>query len=57
MPFSALFALFALLATTAIFVISLKKWGIKAALFLSALGLIAFFAIFFVFLIIALNNM
>ena len=57
MPFSALFALIAILAITAIFVVSLKKWGIKAALYLSALGLLAFSAIFFVFLTIALNNM
>ncbi len=57
MPFSALYALVALLSVTAIFVISLRKRGVKMAVFLSAIGLVTFGAIFFLFLTIALNNM
>jgi len=56
-PFSALFLLIALLATTVIFVFTFKKRGLKAALLLSAVVLIVFAAIFFVFLTLALNNM
>ena len=57
MPFSALFTLVALLSVMAIFIISLRKRGWKAALFLSAIGLVTFGAIFFMFLTLALNNM
>jgi hypothetical protein len=57
MPFSALFALVALLSVTAIFIISLRKRGLKVAVFLSAIGLVTFAAIFFMLLTLALNNM
>ena len=57
MPFSALFAFIALLSVSGILVITLKKRGLKVAIFLSSIGLLAFFAIFFIFLTVALNNM
>lgn len=57
MPFSALFTLVTLLSVMAIFIISFRKRGWKAALFLSAIGLVTFGAIFFMFLTLALNNM
>ena len=57
MPFSALFVLVALLSVTGIFIFSLRKRGLKMAILLSGIGLIAFGAIFFIFLTIALNNM
>jgi hypothetical protein len=57
MPFTALFGLIALLATAAIFLISLKMRGLKTALLFSAAGLVSFGAIFFVLLTLALNNM
>ena len=57
MPFTALFALIALLVSAAIFLISLKRRGLKTALLFSAVGLVSFGAIFFVLLTLALNNM
>jgi hypothetical protein len=57
MPFSALFAFIALLSVSGIFVITLKKRGLKMAFFLSSIGLVAFGAIFLIFLTIAFNNM
>ena len=57
MPFSALYALIALLTISGIFVISLRKRGLKTALPLSAVVLVAFAAIFFAFLTLTLNNM
>ena len=57
MPFSALFAFVALLSVTGIFIITLKKRGLKVAIVLSSIGLVAFVAIFFIFLTVALNNM
>lgn len=57
MPFSALITLVALLSVTAIFIISLRKRGLKVSIFLSAIGLVIFGAIFFMFLTLALNNM
>ena len=57
MPFSALYALITLLSTSVIFVISLRKRGLKTALLLSAVVLVAFVATFFVFLTLGLNNM
>ena len=57
MPFSVLFAFVALLSVTGIFIITLKKRGLKMAILLSSIGLVAFSAIFFIFLTVALNNM
>jgi hypothetical protein len=57
MPFSALFAFVALLSVTGIFLITLKKRGLKTAILLSSIGLGTFVAIFFIFLTAALNNM
>jgi len=57
MPFSALFVFVALFSVTGIFIITLKKRGVKMAIFLSSIGLVAFVAIFFIFLTVALNNM
>jgi len=57
MPFSALFFLVALLSVTGIFIFSLRKRGLKIAVLLSGIGLIAFVAVFFIFLTLALNNM
>ncbi len=57
MPFTALFGLIALLATAAIFLISLKMHGLKTALLFSAVGLVSFVAIFFILLTLLLNNM
>jgi hypothetical protein len=41
---------------TGIFIITLKKRSVKTAIFLSSIGLVAFVAIFFIFLTVALNN-
>jgi energy-converting hydrogenase Eha subunit F len=57
MPFSALFAFVALLSVTGIYIITLKKRGLKTAILLSSIGLVAFVVIFFIFLTVALNNM
>jgi hypothetical protein len=57
MPFSALFAFIALLSVSSIFVITLKKRRLKMAIFFSSIGLVAFVAIFIIFLAVALNNM
>jgi hypothetical protein len=57
MPFSALFASVALFSVTGIFIITLKKRGLKMAITLSAISLVAFVAIFTIFLTVALNNM
>ena len=57
MPFSALFAFVALFSVAGIFIIALKKRGLKMAITLSSIGLAAFIAIFTIFLTIALNNM
>lgn len=57
MPFSALFAFVALFSVTGIFIITLKKRGLIMAITLSSIGLVAFAAIFFIFLTVALNNM
>ena len=57
MPFTAIFSFIALLATVAIFLISLKRRGLKSALLFSFLSLAAFIAIFIVFLTFAINNM
>jgi hypothetical protein len=56
-PFSALFVLVALLSVTVIFIFSLRRWGLKMAVLFSGISLAAFVAIFFTFLILALNNM
>lgn len=57
MPFSALFAFVALFSVTGIFMITLKKHGLKMAITLSSICLVAFAAIFTIFLTVALNNM
>jgi hypothetical protein len=55
--FTAVFAFATLLGIGAIFVISLKKRGLKLAMLYSAVALISFVAIFIVFLILPLNIM
>ena len=57
MPFSALFAFVALFSVTGVFIITRKKRGAKMAILLSSIGMVAFVAIFFIFLTVALNNM
>jgi hypothetical protein len=57
LSFTVLFALFALFATGAIFLVGLKKRGIKTALLYSGIGLGAFVAIFIVLLGLILNSM
>lgn len=57
MPFTALFLIIALLVAAGIFLVSLKRRGLKSALLFSGVGLASFIAIFFVILSLALNNM
>ncbi len=57
MPFSALFVLVALISVAAIFIYSLRRWSLRAAILFSGIALVAFVAIFFIFLTLALNNM
>ncbi len=57
MPFSALFAFVALFSVTGIFIITLKKRGMKMAITLSSISLAAIVAIFTIFLTAAHNNM
>lgn len=57
MPFSALFAFVALFSVTGIFMITLKKRSLKMAITLASISLVAFAAIFTIFLTVALNNM
>jgi hypothetical protein len=55
--FTALFAIFVLFAAGAIFLVSLKKRGLKTALLSSGIALGVFIAIFFVLLSLTLNIM
>jgi lipopolysaccharide export LptBFGC system permease protein LptF len=56
-PFSALFVLVALISVAAIFIFSLRRGSLRAAILFSGIALVAFVAIFFIFLTLALNNM
>ena len=57
MPFSALFVLVAFISVIGIFIYSLKRWSLRAAVLISGVGLVAFVAIFFIILTLTLNSM